>query len=275
MSDDINSKYGGNARNLWRKVYGYQNNKPQMVSVVDSITQTTYSLDLNKTLRHRDFFIIQGLNSGSQTLTTESAFVTAEYDEGLFHFSSITDHGTGSFNFTFSSLPIVVLSVESASLYGGGVNLFGGNITTSGFTFATSAPFSGSIRWRAIYATSYPAVCSSSYTASITASTGPPVIPLGSTAYTASFATLPGVPFSFRDTSWENVGIVTTGFGDVAFTHETSSSSTATVEISAPAYSTIEFIAFYDANPPVETFNIITDIPEDLVTDTGDNLVWG
>jgi hypothetical protein len=207
MSDDINSKYGGNARNLWRKVYGYQNNKPQMVSVVDSITQVTYSLDLNKTLRHRDFFIIQGINSGSQFITEEVSFPTAEYDEGLFHFSSISDHGTGSFNFTFSNFPTVVLSVESASLYGEGVNIFGGTSTPSGFTFGLSAPFSGSIRWRAIYSPSYPAVATSAYTASITASAGS-AFPNGATYYTASFATLPGIPFSYRDTTWDGIPIV-------------------------------------------------------------------
>lgn len=282
MTDDINNKYGGNARNLWRKVYGYQNNKPQVVSVVDSITQVTYSLDLNKTLRHRDFFIIQGLNSGSQLEVSESSgYAIGEYDEGLFHFSSITDQGTGSFNFTFSNFPIVVLSVESASLYGEGVNVYGGNITPSGFTFGMSAPFSGSIRWRAIYATSYPALCTSSYTASITASAGS-VSMTGQAYYTASFATLPGVPFSYRDTAWTGIPMIpppdvgsVTNSEDVALIHQTSSSNSATVEISGPTFATIEFIAFYDATVPVDSFNLITDVPQDFVTDGGDNIVWG
>jgi len=244
MSNDQNNKYGGNARNLWRKVYGYHNNKPQVVSIVDPQTQVTYSLDLNKTLRHRDFFIINGVNSGSQVIITSSfAFATAEYSEGIFTLPSLGTSGTGSFGFTFSHQPYVVLSVESASIYGGNLNLYGGNITTTGFTFDFSAPFSGSIRWRAIYSPTYPAVATSAYTASITASAGS-VAPGGKSFYTASFATLPGLPKFYYDTAWANVGI-NDGSADVAFSHQTSSSNSETVEISAPTNTTIDFIAFY------------------------------
>lgn len=267
MSDDNNAKYGGNARNLWRKVYGYQNNKPQVVSIVDPQTQVTYSLDLNKTLRHRDYFIIKGVNSGTQLVETGS--VITEYDEGVYAINSLTDQGTGSFNFTFSSNPYVVLTVESASLYGESLNLFGGNITTSGFTFGLSAPFTGSIRWRAIYATSYPAYVTSAYTASITASAGA-VAPLGQTYYTASFATLPGVPFKYLDTSWEYMGI-SDGTADVALTTDTLSANTATVEISAPSDATIEFIAFYDGGAPTDF--IIDDSGDIFSTDGGDELI--
>lgn len=242
MSDENNNRYGS-GKNLWRKVYGYQNNKPRVVAVVDPQTSVTYSLDLNKTLRHRDYFIIKSLTSGSITTAASSGsgFSVAEYDEGLVLFSSIADTKTGSFNFTFSNAPIVVLSVESASLYGENLNVYGFSVSTGSFTFGLSAPFTGSIRYRAIYAPSYPALATSSFTASITASAGS-ANPGGLDYYTASFAALPGTPFSFRDTTWDTLGNQDV---DVYLQTGTSSSNQATIDISAPLSSLIHFIAFY------------------------------
>jgi len=268
MTDNVNKKYERNRSN-WRKVYSFQRRKPNIVNLVDTFTSESFSYDLQQTIRNRDFFILTKEvpfffgSTGSVNL--------AQYDEGVFSFPSISDSGTGTFNFTFASTPFVVLSVESASLYGTNVNLFGKTVSTSGFTFGTSAPFTGSIRWRAIYSPTYPAYVSSAYTSSITASAGQ-ATPGGNSYYTASFAALPGVPFTFMDTAWENIGI-SDGSSNAAFIHETSSSNSATVDISAPMQSTIDFIAFYTSGS-VDTFNIVTDVSENLVTDTGDNLVW-
>lgn len=230
-----NLKYGS-GRNLWRKVYGYQNKKPQVSEIIDVSSNVTYSLDLNKTLRHRDFYIIKNIISETPVAP---ATPLAEYDEGLIHFFSISDTGTGSFNFTFSNNPIVVLTVESASLYGENVNIFGFSYNTSGFTFGLSAPFTGSIRYRAIYSPTYPAYATSSYSASITASAGSVTV-TNQTYYTASFSALPGNPFKFLDTAWD-IGTLHNVFLET----QTSSSNSATVEISNELNSLIHFIAFY------------------------------
>lgn len=244
MSND--EKYGGRSRGLWRKVYGYQNNKPQVVAFVDTTTNTTMSLDLNRTFRHRDYFFIDSStgNTSSFLVPTGSSptgsVVLAEYDEGTVTLSN-TDIGAGYFNFTFSSNPVVVLTVDSASQYNENVVVYGLTRNSASFTFGTSAPFAGTIRYRAIYSASYPAYATSSFTASITASAGA-TNPAGLSYYTASFAALPGVPFKFLQTAWDFDGNMDV---DVALQTQSSSSSGATTEISAPMSSSVHYIAFY------------------------------
>ncbi len=206
---------------------------------MDTITATTMSLDLNKTLRHRDYFIIDGIAGGLEREAPPTPPVEiTEYDEGLV-FLNGTDTGTGTFNFTFSNNPIVVLTPETDSMWGENVNVYGFARTTSGFTFGISAPFSGNIRYRAIHSPTYPAFCTSSFTSSITASAGTATL-LENYHYTASFAALPGVPFKFLQTAW-NPGTM----HDVAFQTQNSSSNSANVEISAPVSTTVHFIAYY------------------------------
>lgn len=235
-NDDV--KYGGRARGLWCKVYGYSVNKPVVVSFMDTTTSTTMSLDLNKTFRHRDYFIIEGIAGGQTAEVPAPPSNLTEYDEGLV-FLTGGDSGTGSFNFTFSDNPIVVLTPDPAVLWGENVNVYGITRTTSGFTFGTSAPYSGAIRYRAIYSPSYPALCTSSFTSSITASAGTSVL-TENYAYTASFAALPGSPFKFLQTAWHNGTM-----HDVSFQTQVYDSDSANVEISAPVSTTVHFIAYY------------------------------
>lgn len=241
MGNENDRRYGGTGRNLWRKVYGYQVNKPQVVAIVDTTTATTYSLDLNKTLRHRDYYKLGGVIGTNTSSTTPAIPVTWQYDEGLVSMNG-GEVGTGSFNFAFaSSSPIVVLTADSASLWGENLQVFGFSRNASSFTFGTSAPFSGTIRYRAIYdSAGYPSFVTSAYTSSITASAGSTVL-TNQHMYTASFAALPGLPFRFLQTAW----LESSTLGDVAFQTQTSSSSTATVEISAPVSVTVHYIAFY------------------------------
>lgn len=241
MSNDV--KYGGRSRGLWRKVYGYSVNKPQVVSFVDTATETTMSVDLNRLVRHRDYFYIDGIIAGP---TASAAIVVnglAEYDEDLI-FVSGSDIGTGFFNFTFSETPIVVLTPETDAIWGENIQIYGLSLNTASFTFGISAPFSGNIRYRAIYSSSYPAYATSSFTSSITASAGS-TNPGGVSYYTASFAALPGAPFRFYNTAWDLSGNMDV---DVALQPQTSGSSTATIEISAPMSSSVHYIAFYSAS---------------------------
>lgn len=237
---DFSNKYGNQARNLWRKVYGYRNHKPNETSIVDADTSVTYSIDRSKTVRHRDYYIINGYVGA--TIEIPGPIILAEYDEGLIAVNG-TDSGIqGFFNFAFSSLPYVVLTVESASINGENVQIYGSTFDTLGFIFGLSAPFSGTVRYRAIYSPTYPAYVTSSYTASITASAGNAVV-TGQHSYTASYDALPGTPFRFLQTSWNDSGDLG---NDVAFSTQTTGSSTATVELSSELSSDINFIAFYE-----------------------------
>lgn len=241
---DFSNKYGNNARGLWRKVYGYNNRKPELTTIVDTVSNTTYSLDLNKTVRHRDYYIIDGFVGAIQETPVE--ILPFEYEEGLIYLNydefgnTMPEGGIGFFTFPFTATPIVVLQIESASLYGENLNIFGTELTSQQFSFGLSAPFTGSIRYRAINMPSYPAYVTSAYTSSITASAGIANI-TGLTAYTASFAALPGTPFRFMQTVWD------TSYSnnvDVHLETQTTSSNSATVEFSSDLTAAIHFIAF-------------------------------
>lgn len=244
---DFSNKYGNRAKNLWRKVYGYRNYQPSETTIVEADTGVTYSIDLNKTIRHRDYFIIDGYVGpliASQGGTSSSPYPTAEYDEGLFYITEESSFNQVYFSFMFSSTPIVVLTVESASRGGTNLQLYGKTTLTDQFFFETSAPFSGTIRYRAIYSPTYPALATTAYTTSITASAGT-TNGGGATYYTASYSALPGTPFKFLQSGWDNSYPAQTLGPDIWFTTETSSSTAATVHFSSEMNADIHFIAFY------------------------------
>ena len=162
-----NNKYGSN-RNVWRKSYGTGQAKrpPQLFTydVYDVVNEPTnfdpitgkplvsssYTIDLQSTVRHRDFF---------KTFGKTGAVVIGEYDEGLIHFNN-TDTNSFSFNITFSSNPYLVFSVnEEASTVQNttNINIYGISVNTAGGVLGLSAPFSGTIRYRAAYSDTFPA----------------------------------------------------------------------------------------------------------------------
>jgi hypothetical protein len=238
VTDNNERKYGRN-RAEWRKVYSYNRRKPNIIETIDLNTSQSFSYDLQRIIRYRDYSLLSKPHSAS------FAFGGSEYDEGLVTLSSADTFGVGTFNFQFSGDPIIVLTVESASLYGPNLNLFGYNYSNTGFTFGLSAPFVGSIRYRASFTNVYPTYVSSFYSSSITASAGI-VNPSGNNFYTASYAALPGSPFSFLDTTWNDLDL---GDIDVALLTDTSSSSNATINISDHLNSNVHFMAFYNPVP--------------------------
>ena len=230
-----NTRYTKN-RNLWRKTYGFRRRKPKTVTLTDGATGIEYTLDLNKTSRERNPYLIK---AGTQGLIP-SPFVTGEYDEGIISFLS-SDQETSAFNFTFSSAPIVVLTLEPDPEVD--VNAFGLTVTDSGITIGTSAPFSGSIRYRAIYATSYPANVSSSFSASFIATAGTGDLVNGD-SFNLTFQTGIGTPASEpRVSVWDDNGNLD---ADVAHNITTLNSTLINGNIagtlSAPTTSEINFI---------------------------------
>lgn len=246
MSSDNQSKYGAN-RNLWRKLYpiGSPRRVPQNVSLVDPDTNVTFSLDLQRTIRHRDYFeIIQFVTAAVVVTSSPVPVVLGEYDEGLIHFSN-TDNASFNFNFTFSSTPYVVFTVEQSaptSSQQQNINVFGFQKSTTGGLVGVSAPYSGTVRYRAAYAAAFPANFTSSFTSSITASAGTVGVNY-SVAYTASFGALPAPPGEFRSSPFNTSG---SGQPDVFLDPDegTFAASQVNGTISAPYSGVIDFIAY-------------------------------
>lgn len=244
MASDNQSKYGAN-RNLWRRHYpiGAPRREPQSIDLVDPDTNVSYSLNLQTTIRHRDFFkIIQRATSSSETPTPEPTASLGEYDEGLIYFNN-TDTATFNFNFTFSSTPYVVFSIDSTPITGSEfINVFGYQKSTTGSQLGLSAPFSGTVRYRAAYASSFPGNFTSSYTASITASAGTVTLTL-TEVFTASYAALSSAPSEFRCSPFNTAD---PGLADVWLDPDEGSftATTANGTISAPFTGYIDFIAY-------------------------------
>lgn len=248
MASDNQSKYGAN-RNVWRKYYpiGAPRREPQVVALVDTETNSSYSLNLQTTIRHRDFFKIIYYATGSFSSGSVVPPVTlGEYDEGLITFNNASS-GIVFFNFLFSDVPYIVLTIEDSTpstLSQSNINVFGIEKNNQYCNVGLSAPFSGTVRYRAVYSPAYPAYFTSSYTGSIfTASAGAAGVNWSS-EYTASFSALVGgAPTQFRSTPWDGL------FGqlaDVALDpDETSFTATsANGTISAPYSGAIDFIAY-------------------------------
>jgi len=101
------TKYGKN-RNHWRKVYDFRRRKP-IIQTFTTANSASFSYDLQKVVRHRDFFILQK-DQGISVIE----LILAEYDEGLIVFNNVSEQSS-SFNFVFSSTPdAVVLTVDPA-----------------------------------------------------------------------------------------------------------------------------------------------------------------
>jgi hypothetical protein len=234
-----------NNRNLWRKSYpiGIPRRPPVIVSEtklgIDGNTYTT-TLDLNKTIRHRDVFKIQG---------DITSITLGEYDEDLIHFNN-ESYKSFSFNFTFSSNPTVVFSqgtAAGAQPNTENVNIFGISRTTTGGVVALSAPYSGTIRYRAAYATSYPSYFTGSLvsiapTAGVFIASTDREVPDNISYVTASWSTLASVaPFVFSSPYEDNSNFD----GNVALSLKdgTLNSSGSVIEISAPMSSSIYVLA--------------------------------
>jgi hypothetical protein len=236
-NDDRNNRYSKN-RNLWRKVYTFRRRKPNVRQFVDPKTDLSFSLDLNQTLRHRDFFIVQTIVSGPFVSS-----IIAEYDEGLIAFDNTT-MAAAPFSFCFSDTPdAVVLSVESVSDYSNNIIPYGLGFNSCSMSVGVSAPFSGNIRYRAAYSVDgYPAVATSSFapgSGSFTVYAGH-ITASDVTSFTTTYDVGPMGPSSFRNSPWDFF----TNFGADVFIDKTVGITGSSGEISAPYNNPIYFIAF-------------------------------
>lgn len=237
MADDPRRNRYAKNPHLWRRVYSFRRRKPQVRTYINPATNVTHSLDLNKTVRHRDFFIIRGFESASFPPT-----IIAEYDEGIITFSN-TSFATAPFNFCFSGAPdAVVLTVDDTTDNTDNIIAYGLNFTSCSMSIGTSAPFSGNIRYRAARSPlGYPAQA----TSSLVPSSGTFTIFAGHvtasnvTTYSINY-NVEGTPTRLHLTPWDFF----TNFDiDVDIAKKSIGPSGSNGQISAPLNNPIYFIA--------------------------------
>ena len=237
-----NEKYTSN-RNQWRKSYpiGLPKRPPRLVSLskvgLDGVIRNSV-LDLNQTVRHRDAY---RLKSDLSTIDF------GEYDEGLIDFDNETSKAF-NYNFTFSSNPTVVFSMGTGiDPTTENVNIYGVSRSTTGSVVALSAPYSGSIRYRAAYSDTYPryffgTVDSIAPTLGAFKASVDVEVPDNASFITASWSALSGVPVAIYASPYDDGG---NSDADVALE---ASAGTLTMtgvvyEISAPISSSIYILA--------------------------------
>jgi hypothetical protein len=241
--DGQDFRYAGK-RNIWRKVYSYNRQKPKILNFVDIHSSKSISFDLNQTYRHRDYFVIKDNDLQGVVIVKY-----AEYDEGLVYFDNET-FVTGNYNFEFSGDPFVVFSVEPTENSSSNINAFGLSLPISGqFVVGVSAPFSGAVRYRAVFSDlspNYPALVlhggspktNSPFTASLFTIYGGEVDVTDQSAYTASYTITPGT-IEYRASAHDSIGNNT---ANVELTNESFNLSGSANTISSNLTNKIHFI---------------------------------
>lgn len=165
-------------RNKLRRVYPKVRRKTEKDLYINADLASIFSLDRGKYVNDRDYFRIQEKNR---------SYVVGEFEEGFVHFDGTEENNVRNhfFENPFTGTPIIVLNPENTEDNQQNVDVVGILKTQQGFTSAISAPFSGSIRYRAIYAREYPVIVSSSFSGSYVAEAG--TLSVNGLAYTASY----------------------------------------------------------------------------------------
>lgn len=155
---------------------------------------------------------ISGSVTSSQTIYPVNAYICeptlyeGEWDEGTITFDNEAEAGT-DFSFVFSGTPTaVVLTVDDGD--NNNVNVFGLSYSSASVSASVSAPFSGDIRYRAIYSTGYPAIINSPISGTFRASAG--ITSSIGSIYTASYAGIPPVGGDFGETVTPDLVFVST-----------------------------------------------------------------
>lgn len=236
MSNIYDRRYSTNRSN-WKKTYGYIGAKPKYTQIVNVHTNVTYSVDANSILRHRDYYEIRG---PYESIYLSGGYAIGEYDEGLIPFT-MTGNTFVSFNFTFnfSQRPYVVFTIDPNGQNQENIIAYGISVSTTGAYMGISAPYSGNIRYRAVNAASYPAICSSSYSSAFTCSAGSALV-VNDTFYTANFTPMAGVNF-FLQTPWD---FNNTNTSDVYLSASNIINGLVDTYISAEYNNYVDFIAY-------------------------------
>jgi len=221
-------------KNLWRKTIGYGAQPTPILSTSADLTE----VNLHNVYRHRDLYLIAIESRG----VLSTSFVTSsygEYDEDVVSFAySDGTYKSFNFNFSFSNNPIVVLSIDRDN-DSTNVIPFGITYSTTGAYVGVSAPFTGTLRYRAIYNATYPTTVTSAFTGSnIEASAGTVTVSANATEYYSIYDALSTAPSEVYQTAWDSSDHTSNIYiDDVAVTNSSISSS-----LSAPYSKEIHFI---------------------------------
>jgi len=140
----------------YKKSYNYERYEPKYETVKFSdesiliIDKTRFSIDRQYYLTPAPIYSLSGSNSAEYPI--------GEYEEYTYSFSSFTTGSTISFLTSFTNKPIVCIEILSSSNGLQNVSHFVKNINTTGFGIEFSSEFSGSIKYRAIFSSTYPAI---------------------------------------------------------------------------------------------------------------------
>lgn len=133
-------------RGAFRKQYSRFPVPPQLITLTDDTV-----LDATKYQVHRDFYIKQ-VNVGA---TGSVRF--GEYEEGYAIFDWSDEEVAVTFTTPFSSPPIVIINLDPYTDPLQNVRAEITSVDETSFGVRLSAPYSGSVEYKAVYASSYPA----------------------------------------------------------------------------------------------------------------------
>lgn len=171
-----------------KKVYTFGRSQPQQV-----VRSGEEYFDLARTEQAYPFYGLFGPNAAFPT--GSAIVVTGEYDESTITFAN-TDTGTITFNVTFTSAPVVAVSLIPNGNGLENVVATISSVTTTGCNVSLSAPFGGKLLYRAIYAAVYPAIVervTASASFYYTASAGTSDLSIGDN-FLASYTSLGATP---------------------------------------------------------------------------------
>lgn len=149
---DINEKFGKN-RQKFRKVYNYgMTRQPDVRPFVDAITNTTRSVDFQKYIRDRDYFVIDGYYQHIQPAPDPAPVQFLEVTAGF----SVTDSVFINFPTEMTGSPIVAIrpvqdTFTNDGEVGNNLAWWITDVSVNGFRAHFSAPFRGSITYMATY----------------------------------------------------------------------------------------------------------------------------
>ena len=148
------SEYFQRSRGRFKRITGYDRQPQQIITIVENNVTNSYNQNLYSV--HRDFYFIQSANNGT---TASSGPVFALYDEDYIVFTGGST-ASKTFNILFSSTPAITLEIEPLDAWNDMENVIPviTALSPSSVTVALSAEFSGSVRYRAVYSPSYPAL---------------------------------------------------------------------------------------------------------------------
>jgi hypothetical protein len=183
----------------------------------------------------------------------------AEFDEDYVFVNNSTT-ATINFNFTFSTPPIFIASVDDNS-----VNVYGvGAPSTTAMTVEFSAPFTGFVHYKAAHAAAYPAYASSPYSPILVLAANTYTIGIGDLNTTHNVTYGPAISAPTQLSSFP-IDVVSNNLANIGLSSNSLTVSNANILLSAPAPETrLDYIAYVNPDdalyPSFEPGDLASDL---------------